>query len=75
MQELDCRGLKCPMPLVRVSGRLKEMEVGEALKVTADDLAFCPDIKAWTELTGHSLIECVERDKECYVVIQKNAEG
>ena len=58
--EIDCRGLHCPMPIVRVSRAIAELACGELLVVHADDPAFSADIVAWAQLTGHELVDIEE---------------
>jgi tRNA 2-thiouridine synthesizing protein A len=53
--ELDCRGMNCPMPIVRVSRAVKDIAVGDTLAVTADDPSFQADIQAWIRMSGHLL--------------------
>lgn len=55
--ELDCVGLCCPMPLVRVKRAMDELMVGDCLSVTASDPAFEADIKAWSDKFGHPILE------------------
>jgi tRNA 2-thiouridine synthesizing protein A len=52
---LDCKGMACPMPIVKLSKSIKELESGQVLEVLADDPGFEPDVKAWCESTGHHL--------------------
>jgi TusA-related sulfurtransferase len=54
---LDCKGMACPMPIVKLSKALKELERGKVLAVTADDPGFEPDVRAWCETTGNPLRE------------------
>ena len=53
---LDCRGLNCPVPIVRISQAIKKMEAGQTLEVTADDPAFSADVDAWVSKMGHELV-------------------
>ena len=57
---LDCRDLKCPMPIVRLAQAVKELASGEELVVEATDPAFPADVRAWAEMTGHSIVDIVE---------------
>lgn len=59
-KRLECQGLNCPMPIVRVSQTMKVMQAGQTLEVTADDPAFGADIKAWIKRMGYELIEFEE---------------
>lgn len=52
---LDCRGLKCPMPIVQTALAMRALGMGEVLTVEATDPAFLPDIRAWAEVTGNAL--------------------
>lgn len=55
--ELDCRGMMCPRPIVELA-KLRRKEAGPAVVcVTADDLAFESDVRAWCEVTGNSLVD------------------
>lgn len=51
--DLDCRGMNCPMPIVRVSRAVKEIALGDTLTVTADDPSFQADIEAWVRMSGN----------------------
>ena len=54
--ELDCRGVRCPLPVIRVSQRIDEVPVGALLGVAADDPAARPDIPAWCRMRGHEYV-------------------
>jgi len=54
---LDCRRLRCPLPIVRISKTVKEMAAGQTLSVEADDPAFKSDVQAWVQAMGHQLLE------------------
>jgi tRNA 2-thiouridine synthesizing protein A len=54
--QLDCQGLNCPMPIVRISQTMKTMHAGQTLEVTANDPAFSADVRAWGTKTGHELL-------------------
>lgn len=53
---LDCRGLSCPMPIVKISRAMKELAPGDLLTVTASDPAFGADIEAWTRKMNHQIV-------------------
>jgi tRNA 2-thiouridine synthesizing protein A len=54
--QLDCQGLNCPMPIVRISQTMKTMHAGQTLEVTANDPAFSADVRAWVTKMGHELL-------------------
>jgi tRNA 2-thiouridine synthesizing protein A len=53
---LDCRGQRCPLPVIALAKRLPEVPVGGVLRVLADDPAAGPDIQAWCRLRGQELL-------------------
>lgn len=55
--ELDCVGLYCPMPIARTKEEIENIEIGQILKVEADDPAAEEDIKRWAKRTGHKLLK------------------
>jgi TusA-related sulfurtransferase len=55
--ELDCVGYYCPMPIAMTKEGIDKIDVGEILKVEADDPAAEEDIKAWAKRTGHEILK------------------
>jgi tRNA 2-thiouridine synthesizing protein A len=53
--ELDCVGLFCPIPIARTKEEIENIEVGQLLKVEADDPAAEEDIKRWAKRAGHEV--------------------
>jgi tRNA 2-thiouridine synthesizing protein A len=47
---LDCRGQRCPLPVIALASRLAELPVGVVLRVLSDDPAAAVDIPAWCRL-------------------------
>jgi TusA-related sulfurtransferase len=56
-KSLDLKGLACPMPVVKISKGIKEVEVGEILEAHTSDPGSLTDIPAWGRTTGHEIIE------------------
>ena len=54
--ELDCVGLFCPMPIAKTKEEIENIEVGQILKVEADDPAAEEDISRWAKRVGHELL-------------------
>ena len=52
---LDCKGLQCPMPIVRLSQAIAAASSGVRIVVEADDPAFQADLEAWVRRMGHVL--------------------
>ena len=56
-RQLDAKGLKCPMPIVKTAQAMKGLESGEMLEVLATDAGSVKDFAAWARSTGNALIE------------------
>ncbi|MFQ5613609.1 MAG: sulfurtransferase TusA family protein [Anaerolineae bacterium] len=59
---LDCSGMLCPLPVVKTSKAIKQIEVGQVLQMIATDPGAPPDMEAWTRQTGHEMVESREED-------------
>lgn len=64
-RKIDCIGLFCPMPIVKTREAIREMAVGQTLEILADDPGSDPDLRSWTDRTGHELVE-VDRSGAIY---------
>jgi TusA-related sulfurtransferase len=55
-QTLDCKGLLCPMPIVKLSRAFKEMTSDQVLLMEATDPGSIPDVAAWSKQTGNPIV-------------------
>ena len=53
---LDCRGQRCPLPVIALARRLPELPVGAVVRVLADDPAAATDIPAWCRMRGQEYL-------------------
>ncbi len=60
---LDARGLMCPMPIVHLAKKVKEMKSGQVLELLADDVGAKEDVPAWCSRTGNQLVGTEEEGK------------
>ena len=56
-QELDTRGLNCPLPILKAKKALSAMQSGQVLRVTATDSGSVRDFQAFARQTGNELLE------------------
>jgi tRNA 2-thiouridine synthesizing protein A len=56
-QQVDARGLNCPMPIVKTAQAVKAMTSGQTLEVLATDPGSVKDFAAWSKSTGNELVE------------------
>ncbi|MBU3190784.1 CoA-disulfide reductase [Clostridium bowmanii] len=70
-KSLDACGLCCPGPLVQVKASIDELNSGQILKVTASELGFYDDIKAWCNKTNNELLDLRSEKGMVYAFIKK----
>ena len=56
-QEIDTRGLNCPLPILKAKKALAGMESGQLLKVLSTDAGSLRDFQAFAKQTGNELLE------------------
>jgi len=71
-QELDARGLNCPLPILRAKKALNDLTAGQVLRIMATDPGSVKDFEAFATQTGNELLESVESDGEFHFLLRKN---
>lgn len=61
-QTLDCRGLLCPLPVIKLSKAIKTVQVGEVLEMLATDPGSVPDMEGFQNQTGHEIVSSEQRN-------------
>ena len=61
-RRIDCRGLYCPVPILRTAEAIRDMAEGEVLELLGDDPGIREDLPAWCRGTGHELLELTTRE-------------
>ncbi|MCL6517872.1 sulfurtransferase TusA family protein [Alicyclobacillus sp.] len=69
---IDCKGLSCPMPIVRTKKAIDEMEAGQVLEVVATDPGSVADVKGWAHRTGHQFLGTLTEGKVFRHFIRKS---
>lgn len=60
-KSIDCKGLLCPLPIVKTRRAIKDMEIGQVLEMVATDPGAVPDMQAWQNQTKHDLLLSEDR--------------
>lgn len=68
---LDCCGMQCPGPIMRVFETMKGMNDGTSMEVLASDPGFVKDISAWCRRTGNTLLNTDKRGTDYVALVQK----
>ncbi len=56
-QVMDLQGLPCPMPVVKISKGIKEVEVGQVIEALTTDPGALADFPAWERTSGNEIVK------------------
>jgi tRNA 2-thiouridine synthesizing protein A len=59
---LDCKGLACPMPIVKTKKEMDTLSSGQILEIHATDKGAKNDLTAWAKSGGHEMLRDEEED-------------
>jgi peroxiredoxin family protein/TusA-related sulfurtransferase len=71
---VDCSGMQCPGPIMKVFQTINAIEDGQAIEVIASDPGFVSDAGTWCRRTGNTLLGTEKRNGEYVVYIQKGVD-
>jgi TusA-related sulfurtransferase len=54
--ELDCRGLRCPRPVIELGKAFGRLEVGQTVTIVTEDPAARGDVEAWCRMRGQEYV-------------------
>ncbi len=69
---LDCKGLNCPMPVLKTKKALDDIKQGQVLEVISTDPGAKSDIPALLKRLGHELVKLDEQGEAITFYIKKN---
>lgn len=67
---LNCKGMKCPQPVLKTAIKANTLPAGTVLEVHADCPTFPDDITKWCGDTGKVLVSIVDGDGGKVATIQ-----
>jgi len=59
---MDLKGVKCPMPVIKVSQQIKKMDVGQVLVAETTDPGAHADFPAWAKTSGNEIVKIEKGD-------------
>jgi tRNA 2-thiouridine synthesizing protein A len=68
---LDCKGLSCPLPIVKTAQALRTLAAGDLIEVLATDPGSVKDFAAWSKVTGNELAGMSQADGVFRFVLKK----
>ena len=70
-QELDARGLNCPLPILRAKKSITALAAGQVLRIVATDPGSVKDFEAFCRQTGNTLLSSLQSDGAFEFLIRK----
>ncbi len=70
---MDLKGLPCPMPVVKVSKGIKEVDLGQVVEAITTDPGSLADFPAWAKTSGNEIVETVQDDGTIRFFIKRAA--
>jgi TusA-related sulfurtransferase len=70
---MDLKGLPCPMPVVKVSKGIKEIEVGQVIEAQTTDPGALTDFPAWARTSGNEILKTDQDEKVITFFIKRKA--
>ena len=70
---MDLKGLPCPMPVVKVSKGIKEVDVGKVIEAISTDPGSLADFPAWARTSGNEILDTVQDNGVIKFYIKRNA--
>jgi tRNA 2-thiouridine synthesizing protein A len=69
---LDYKGLKCPMPIVKISQEMPKLAVGDVVEVLTTDPGSLSDFPAWAKTTGQAILETKQEPGLIKIYVKRN---
>jgi tRNA 2-thiouridine synthesizing protein A len=70
---MDLKGLPCPMPVVKVSKGIKEIDVGQVIEAITTDPGSLADFPAWARTSGNEILKTDQGEGLIKFYIQRKA--
>lgn len=71
-QELDARGLNCPLPILRTKKAINGLQKGDMLRVMTTDPGAVKDFQSFCKQTGNELVRSGQIGAEYSFIIRKS---
>lgn len=63
---VDARGLRCPLPVIRLAAVAQDAPAGSEVVVLWSDPAARHDIPAWARMRGHTVLGTVPAEGDAF---------
>jgi TusA-related sulfurtransferase len=70
---MDLKGMPCPMPIVKVSKGIKDVEVGQVIEAITTDPGALADFPAWAKTSGNEILKTDQQEGLIKFYIKRKA--
>jgi tRNA 2-thiouridine synthesizing protein A len=72
-QTLDCKGMSCPLPILKTKKAVEALSKDQVLKVVTTDPGSKNDMASWAKRTGNEILKVEEGSGTFTFYIKKTA--
>lgn len=71
---IDTRGMFCPVPIIKTSEAMRQIDPGALVELISDDPAIEHDLPAWSKATGHAIESHARNGDDYLYVVRKRVD-
>ncbi|WP_029935784.1 sulfurtransferase TusA family protein [Thiomicrospira pelophila] len=68
--QLNAKGLKCPMPVIKLQQLVRQLSVGDQIEIACTDPAAEKDIRSWCKINRHPFLNVKSEIDHLLIYIQ-----
>ena len=68
---IDAKGMRCPLPLLKLKQGLAQTNIGDEVEVRATDAGSWRDIPSFVSMTAHTMIDQSQQADEYLYIVKK----
>ncbi len=66
---IDAKGLKCPMPVIKLQQQVRKSQAGELIAIECTDPTAEQDIASWAKVNKHIIQNVQQTDFGCVILL------
>jgi len=67
---IDAKGLKCPMPVIKLQQQTRKSHAGDRILIECTDPSAEKDISSWSKINRHKVIHVKPTETGCTIEIE-----
>jgi TusA-related sulfurtransferase len=70
---MDLKGMPCPMPIVKISKGIKDVQVGQVVEALTTDPGALVDFPAWARTSGNEILKTEQDNGVIRIFVKRKA--